>query len=508
MVGLAGPRARWMKYLAYAAVLVCAASLLASLPARPALLSTAAMAATEDAKAKPPPKSDGEDKQSDKQKPEESKEKEEAAEPPPDPDTLEIPLPTAETPVTDEPLAVGVTVTAGASGTAVQPTKQAGHAAGPPLKERQDSLSLTADNVTEVILVPENGGLRVPSETGKPKPPATKPAAEPQAAPAVKPAAKPPVKAPAKPAAKPVSKPPQAGNTNPGPLTATLPPAEPAVAEEAAVTLSEYFTPEELAAPDSESQIVMQDLPATDSVDGQLITAPATGVIRTSGEQAGSPATPTLGKVLSGDAEDQRLGAGVAGVSPWRSLAVMLLCLGLLFTGLWAAGRLRSPLSALRQKSLAVIETINIGAGRQIIIVEMHEEALVLGVTPHSINLLDKLPLQEMSGSYSRTVTAIIEREQTALPSDWQQRPTFSKGPQLPAPPPAPLLPNRSYGPNGYARQSVGEIRRQRAAERMLQPVGVSSAASRASSLPRHSEAQSKAELISRLRDQLSHLEH
>ena len=106
---------------------------------------------------------------------------------------------------------------------------------------------------------------------------------------------------------------------------------------------------------------------------------------------------------------DSPLGKGLQGANPWRSLGIVLAMLAALFVALWAAKRFSKPFK-LQDRSLAVIETIAIGRGQNIVIVEMRDEALVLGVTPHSINLLDKVPLKVLNASYRGTVNEIIGR--------------------------------------------------------------------------------------------------
>jgi hypothetical protein len=142
----------------------------------------------------------------------------------------------------------------------------------------------------------------------------------------------------------------------------------------------------------------------------------------------------------------------------------------------------------------------------------MHGDALVLGITPQSINLLDKLPLERLSEDYSSTVQTIINREATALPTEWAKQPAFVAGTSVPK---LTTPPQRAFVPPPRERISVGELRRARSiagagsyaparpvaynsrgmAYGSKEPVGV--AGSRAS----------KDELIDRLRSQLRHLE-
>ena len=256
---------------------------------------------------------------------------------------------------------------------------------------------------------------------------------------------------------------------------------------------SEQFSARELA--DAERE---QTLPGSimQQPDGSLTQQ--VGVIATQGPKPGQE--PTLSEVLKGEAEDPALGMQVPGINPWRSMAVVLVCLALIFVGVAASKKLRGPFK-LGKRAIAVIESISLGTGRQITIVEMGGCALVLGVTPQSINLLDKVPLGLMNEAYSGTVNAIINRESKALPDDWAQRPIFSV-PETAGPPPlAQPLGTSTYGPTGR-RISVGELRRSRAGGH-LDAAGLL----RPPSGRLGSDRDTKAELIGRIRDQLDRLE-
>lgn len=222
------------------------------------------------------------------------------------------------------------------------------------------------------------------------------------------------------------------------------------------------------------------------------------GVIPTQKLKAGHE--PTLGEVLKGEAPDSALGSQVPGISPWRSVAVVLVCLALLFIGIAASKKLRGPFK-LGKRSLQVIENISLGTGRQITIVEMGESALILGVTPQSINLLDKVPLGLMNRAYQGTINAIINREREALPEDWAQRPLFTVAEEPASPRLAPPLNRETYGPTGR-RVSVGELRRSRGA-RHLDETGLLRPPAGRPGL----DLDTKSELISRIRAQLDRLE-
>jgi flagellar biogenesis protein FliO len=278
-------------------------------------------------------------------------------------------------------------------------------------------------------------------------------------------------------------------------------------------TLDKYFSADELAASGSDSTEL--------SAAGQLSTETAidtssdlyTGVIHTRGGVAApAQAAKPLNEALR-DAKSSGIGTNLAAVSPWRAVTMVLMTLALLFAGAWAAGKFKGLLPGGTKRNLAVIESITIAPGRQITIVEMHGDALVLGITPQSINLLDKLPLERFSDDYSSTVRTIINREASALPTEWAKQPAFVAGtsvPKLTAPP------QRAYVPPPRERISVGELRRARSIAGSAgsyppaRPVAYNSRG-----VPYANQAPvgvaagraSKDELIDRLRSQLRNLE-
>lgn len=191
------------------------------------------------------------------------------------------------------------------------------------------------------------------------------------------------------------------------------------------------------------------------------------------------------------------LGENVVGVSPWRGWSVFFLCLGLIFAAYWLSQKLRGKAGGLAGKTLSVIETIGIGAGRQILIVEMADDALIIGVTPHSINLLDKVPLSTLTNGYSSTVEGIISREGSAMPGQWESRPSFESAVgQAQLPPP---IQSGTYGPSGQAQTSLGELRRTR------QPKSGQGGLAQVEVAPPPQNA--KDELIGRFRSQLNRFE-
>ncbi|MBN2082147.1 flagellar biosynthetic protein FliO [bacterium] len=263
-------------------------------------------------------------------------------------------------------------------------------------------------------------------------------------------------------------------------------------ADEPSIIPSEQFSERELLALDNSDAITAAGLqPAAG--------AQHVGVIAT--RQPKPDSEPTLGDVLRGHAEDPELGSQVPGLSPWRSLSIVLACLALLFIGAAVSKKIRVPF-ATGKRTLNVMESINLGTGRQIAIVEMGDNALVLGVTPQSINLLDKVPLGLMLESYRGTVNSIINRESKALPADWAQRPVFTITEDAEPTRLAPPINGGTYGPSGQ-RISVSELRQSRAANPFIDNSGLL----KPPAYRRSSEAMTKADLINRVRQELSRLE-
>jgi len=371
------------------------------------------------------------------------------------------------------------------------------------LKERQEGLSLTAQAERRdsgarrgrATKSSRSGGASR-SVSQKPKTTAqVKPAAKPAKSPGSSSKTPPPLQSsPSSPTAGGADAAPQAGQPN-------LPEGETLVSGASGETLSDYFTKSELDDSSSGSTTANAGMPGAPGGEPSqavpdLGRAP-TGVIRT---QGGSPAPaeqPSVGDALAGRA-GSGLGRNVVAVSPWRSAAVVLLCLAMLFAAMWAAGKFRGAVPSRSGRSLSVVETITIAPGRQLMIVEVQGEALILGVTAHSINLLDKSPMQVFDEGYSNTVNAIIAREGRASQAEWSQRPVFSTpaAPRLAPPPPRTL----SAPPS---RISVGELRRARAAVRAY---GAHSRRGGVAVIPRGDEA-TKAELIGRLRDHIERFE-
>ncbi|MCB1188566.1 flagellar biosynthetic protein FliO [bacterium] len=84
-----------------------------------------------------------------------------------------------------------------------------------------------------------------------------------------------------------------------------------------------------------------------------------------------------------------------------------------------------NPLARLSRRSMKVLETVNLGPGRQIMVVETSGAKLVLGVTGGGINLLDRIPDQASGEAYRDNMEDIINRESKADEDSWKQRPAL-----------------------------------------------------------------------------------
>jgi flagellar biogenesis protein FliO len=405
------------------------------------------------------------------------------------------------------------------------------------LQDRRQELSLSAKADRADLGVGKKSVAKASAKPAKPKVNAAQnkatkatAVAKPAAKPAPKPVSKPIVKAAPKARPKialheePVVETPGAGIVDelaqqeimPAmPETTTVPPTAPP-ASPASPTLKQLFTNSELASDDSDSTVMDQPV-----AGGSVVTedAPDThsdlyaGVIHTQGGNGSAGTSPPIGAALR-DGKNNGVGSNLVTISPWRAVSMVLLVLALLFAGAWAAGKFKGVLPGSAKRSLAVIESITLAPGRQITIVELHGEVLVLGITPQSINLLDKLPLDRLSEDYSSTVQTIINRETTALPAEWAKQPAFVAGthvPRLSAPAP------RAFVPPPRERVSVGELRRARGfGGGASMPPPVRSMAYNARGVPYappvaaaggSGARASKDELISRLHSQLRDLE-
>jgi flagellar protein FliO/FliZ len=264
--------------------------------------------------------------------------------------------------------------------------------------------------------------------------------------------------------------------------------APPATEDAAEPSLREYFNDDEgdssLGTLIEDEELVQADSSVEPPVEPALLIASASTPVKSANatEDAGTEAQP-LSSVVGRD---------VPQVNAWQSMLSLLAVLGL-FIGLvhlYQRFRLGGKGTGSR-KSLQVIETIGLGPGRQIVIVELQRDALVLGMTPHSINLLDKVPMQALDGSYRDTVDSIISRESTQ-PQRWAERPAFRM--ELGG---AISMPRLSGMANGHGQPlTVAQLRQARATN-----------GTAVHSVLAQDDHTTKAELIERIRQQLRHME-
>lgn len=440
-----------------------------------------------------------------------------------------------------EDLGHGVTATgkAGAEGKKGDVGAGKAGAATPPveigrfqLQDRREGLSLSAkadradqgkgkQAATKASTKPKVNAVqgKAAKTTAKPLPkPASKPKAK--AAPVIKPAAKAPPKlvVPAEPAVET----PAAGIADelaqqevmPSGPEAPAPSPAATSANPPSPTLKQLFTKSELNSDQSDSKVLDQPAPGGSATEDALDTQSnlSAGVIHTQGGSGSANPSAPISAALR-DGKNNGIGNNLVTISPWRAVSVVLIVLAMLFAAAWAAGKFKGVLPGGAKRSMAVIESITLAPGRQISIIELHGEALVLGITPQSINLLGKMPLDRFSEDYSSTVQTIINREAAALPTEWAKQPAFVAGttvPRLSAPP------QRAFVPPPRERVSVGELRRARgysSGPGATPPAR--SMAYNARGVPyappvvagNLGERASKDELISRLRSQLRNLE-
>jgi flagellar biogenesis protein FliO len=314
-------------------------------------------------------------------------------------------------------------------------------------------------------------------------------------------------------------------------LTQSLPAADPppvAKQEEAkqttpvdeapAVSLREHFSVTSGAA--GNDSVIAADPPAV--VDLSESTVPSVQPDEVISSQLPPVPESASSTTLAQAMRNGEVGQNIPRVSPWNIALLLMMMAGLILVAVKARGGLGNPFGALRQKNVNVIETISLAPGRQIVLVELRGSALVLGVTPQSINLLDKVPLELLEENYQPTVQQIIHREGAAR-ANWATRPKVAAmggaggtvGPSM-----APALGN-SYGPPLQGRMSVAELRQQRSAagngfhsyrgNGSAQPPRIGQLRVTESTRPTGSDANgarpNKSELLDSLREQLRKLE-
>lgn len=334
------------------------------------------------------------------------------------------------------------------------------------------------------------GGAVASSKPEGPAPVAAKPPPGRESPPPAEPRPKPPQVAGSSAAAQKAAAPPQRPVAPDGARSkATNPAPAPSQGAGEAAGLSAYFdSQDEALEPLADGE---QEPAAAHMVDPAEVTDDTSlnsgtlliGSARVPGAAAGKGKT--LADAIRDDGEE---GSAVPEVNAWQSLLALAAVLALFVAAaaLYARLKRRGTPQAPR---LNVIEEIGLGQGRQILIVEVLGDALVLGMTPQSINLLDKVPVDSFASDYRGSVDAILARE-AMQPRRWAERPAFRSELR------SALNGPRASGVSAPARQfSLGELRRSR------QP------ATPVHNLLPASDRQGKNELIDRIREQLQRLE-
>jgi flagellar biogenesis protein FliO len=228
-------------------------------------------------------------------------------------------------------------------------------------------------------------------------------------------------------------------------------------------------------------------------------------VIATRAHDTAADSKPSLGEALRN--ADHKVGSQVPALPMWRVGLLLAVLAGGVLLAHYLKQRSGSHRFGLSQDN--VIETIALAPGREIKLVELRGTVLVLGVTPQSINLLDRMPLELLEGSYQPTVQKIISRESATRQADWAARPRYAAvGGGRPVS--ASLVPplRSSYGPPPQGRMSVAELRRTRTGGDRPGGFGELRVSTRPSAPSTAAlDSRSKAELIDNLRRQLEQLE-
>lgn len=96
--------------------------------------------------------------------------------------------------------------------------------------------------------------------------------------------------------------------------------------------------------------------------------------------------------------------------SPWRATAGALFVLGLLFVAVWVAKKFtKSGTVFTAGRQLKVIESISIGAGKQVVLLKAGKRMVLLAVSSAGISALDRFPASELGGDES--ISGTIEAE-------------------------------------------------------------------------------------------------
>ncbi|MEZ5339242.1 MAG: flagellar biosynthetic protein FliO [bacterium] len=198
----------------------------------------------------------------------------------------------------------------------------------------------------------------------------------------------------------------------------TADPVDPQYREQAVATLTAMLD----SLPDPDEQ--MTDTAAEETLNTQA-TEPETenSLYGGAGMDDGNNGYHGLLDLSGGAADEDSQPAGHEPGSAVSSFGVKMaiFTIGLLLLASFLKGR-GNPLARLSKRSMKVLETVSLGPGRQIMIVETASANLVLGVTSGGINLLQSLPT-DPAGLSRDSVEDIISRESAADEDSWKRRP-------------------------------------------------------------------------------------
>jgi flagellar protein FliO/FliZ len=89
-----------------------------------------------------------------------------------------------------------------------------------------------------------------------------------------------------------------------------------------------------------------------------------------------------------------------ASFSPWHSILSLLFVLGVILAIGWVIKRSRIQLTQ-SPIPMKIVAALALGPREKLLVVEISDQWHVIGVTPHSINLIAQLPRQNLAASES-----------------------------------------------------------------------------------------------------------
>ncbi|MCB1217218.1 FliO/MopB family protein [bacterium] len=195
-------------------------------------------------------------------------------------------------------------------------------------------------------------------------------------------------------------------------------PIDPQYREQAVATLTAML--DSLPDPDAQNLATSPEVGSEIAGDSPATDEPLYGG---AGMDDGNNGYHGLLDLSGGDADEDSQSAGHEPGSAVSSFGVKMaiFTIGLLLLASFLKGR-GNPLARLSKRSMKVLETVSLGPGRQIMIVETASANLVLGVTSGGINLLQSLPT-DPAGLSRDSVEDIISRESAADEDSWKRRP-------------------------------------------------------------------------------------